>query len=330
MDSNQESIYGTIAYLRKNPGNSKALKSLKQSYEASQKKHLAIIRNNAISENIFKWESDLQSYVKLNALYDSISTCKYCTTVKPVDYESQEKVVRKLAANARNMEGDRLLASGVRADARTAFEHYTKANQISPGFGEVGERLKMSFDLASTRILIDSIVMEPNNYQISVTQLNSRVQSVVDSCQKISRFLQFFTRNNSSNFRPDQILVLKIYSYVIEKPKLATNSVAIVDTISGKMIHFLKTIASEGIMEIQIRDFNTKEIILTDRLSSEHKWVCEWWSCTGNPVGLTTEQLANCKSQEINPPDANQLFTEFSSPLYDQVTRRLKNFYSSY
>ncbi|MEM8967027.1 MAG: hypothetical protein AAGE93_11465, partial [Bacteroidota bacterium] len=62
----------------------------------------------------------------------------------------------------------------------------------------------------------------------------------------------------------------------------------------------------------------------------EHIWFAEWGRFQGDERALNEEELALCNLPEAVPPPPQQLFVEFTKPLYDQLTDRLNRFYQNY
>ncbi|WP_221394126.1 hypothetical protein [Dyadobacter sp. NIV53] len=81
---------------------------------------------------------------------------------------------------------------------------------------------------------------------------------------------------------------------------------------------------------MQIRDFKTKRIVNQEKFNGEYNWMCEWANFNGDERALTSAQLRMTKSQEVLPPAPQQLFIEFSKPIYDRLTNKLREFYAKY
>jgi len=45
---------------------------------------------------------------------------------------------------------------------------------------------------------------------------------------------------------------------------------------------------------------------------------------------LTADQKRICNTREINPPPSQQLFVEFSKPIYDRLTSKIRDYYKNY
>jgi hypothetical protein len=59
-------------------------------------------------------------------------------------------------------------------------------------------------------------------------------------------------------------------------------------------------------------------------------WFTEWGSFNGDERALSKDQLALCDKRPAPPPPPQDLFVEFTKPIYNQVTPFLKDFYRKY
>jgi hypothetical protein len=88
-------------------------------------------------------------------------------------------------------------------------------------------------------------------------------------------------------------------------------------------------INSGGILGIAVVDGNNRTL-LRDELRGDHVWFAEWARFQGDKRALNDHQLDLCNLQAATPPPPQQLFVEFTKPLYAQLTDRLNRFYQAY
>jgi hypothetical protein len=106
--------------------------------------------------------------------------------------------------------------------------------------------------------------------------------------------------------------------------------VEVFNTVTAKLTKSRKTVLSGGLLDMQIRDFSTKRIIYQDKIPGEFSWVCEWGNFNGDERALSADQKRISTVRELMPPAPQQLFVEFSKPIYGQLTSNLKSFYDKY
>jgi len=101
-------------------------------------------------------------------------------------------------------------------------------------------------------------------------------------------------------------------------------------TVKATVYHYSKTIRSAGVMDFRIIDANTEKIITVEKMPGEFVWFSEWATFNGDERALTKEQLKLSKQKEIQPPPPQDLFIEFTKPIYDQILNKVKNYYRNY
>jgi hypothetical protein len=106
--------------------------------------------------------------------------------------------------------------------------------------------------------------------------------------------------------------------------------IPIYEKVTAKFTHTKKMVHSSGLLDMQIRDFKTHRVVNQDKFDGEYNWMCEWASYSGDERALTSGQLRMTKSKELAPPPPQELFIEFSKPIYDRVTSKLRSFYAKY
>jgi hypothetical protein len=58
--------------------------------------------------------------------------------------------------------------------------------------------------------------------------------------------------------------------------------------------------------------------------------VSTWGKFNGDERALTDQQISLCKRKELQPPEAQDLFLEFTKPIYNQLIPSLQGFYRNY
>jgi hypothetical protein len=112
------------------------------------------------------------------------------------------------------------------------------------------------------------------------------------------------------------------------------NSVADTTKIFGKVKatvhHYKKTITSRGVLNFRIIDAKTRAVISEERMPSESIWISEWLTYNGDSRALTPEQEKLARQKESQPPSNQDLFAEFTKPLFDQITNKISQYYKNY
>lgn len=348
-----DSVLRAVDKLNDNPGHASSIEILKQAYPAALEQHLDEIKRAQSTSDIFKWEPQLNAYSRLNKLYDAISNCKSCLkTVDAQNFETEEKAARNNAADTRYNEGIKLLSEGERESARKAYEHFEKTDQISPGYKEVEKKMDLAYEIASFKVVVEQVLVTSKVYQLSNEYFQDRVNEFLRTNKRLNKFVRFYDPDEASEIRlkPDHVITLQFDDFVVGQTLIEKNTetvtskdsvkigekvidkkkIPIYDKVTAKLTKNRKTVHSAGLLDMQIRDFNTKKIVKQEKFNGEYNWMCEWANFNGDERALTQAQLRMTKSQEILPPAPQQLFVEFSKPIYDRLTSQLKSLYEKY
>ena len=105
---------------------------------------------------------------------------------------------------------------------------------------------------------------------------------------------------------------------------------AVFNKVQARLTTHRKTIVSGGILDMRILDARTGRVILQEKLPGEFVWVTEWANFNGDERALTEQQRRLAGLREAPAPPPQDLFVAFTAPIYDQVTERLRRFYSGF
>ncbi|CAG5005165.1 hypothetical protein DYBT9275_03527 [Dyadobacter sp. CECT 9275] len=348
-----DSVLRAVSKLKDNPNHASSLEILKKAYPAALDQHLEDIRYNRTTSDIFRWEKELDSYYKLNKLYNAIISCSSCRkAVEARNYENEEKAARSNAAAVRYKEGERFLTIGDRENARQAYLNFEKTEEIFPDYPGNRKKLEVSYELASFKVVIEHVLVTSKVYQLSNEYFQGRVNEFLQTNKTLNKFVRFYTSEEAEEIRlrPDQVITLQFDDFVVGQTVIDRNTetfvskdsvktgeqtigktkVPVYDKVKAKLTRNKKLVRSSGLLDMQIRDFKTKRMVSQEKFNGEYNWICEWAFFNGDERALTPEQLRLCKSQELPPPPPQQLFVEFSKPIYDRLTSRLRSFYANY
>jgi hypothetical protein len=79
-----------------------------------------------------------------------------------------------------------------------------------------------------------------------------------------------------------------------------------------------------------IVDAKTSGVLSHQKFDGKYVWVSRWARFNGDERALSAAQLALCKQKETSPPVAQDMFLEFTRPIYDRLVPALKGFYQNY
>lgn len=345
-----EAVMQSVKRLRKNPDNKKAKSTLHNGYPLAQDYHEGLIAREKTSGNQFKWERVHEQYQLLNRLNDEIERCPVCRPLAKSrrSYTNEANQAALKAAEVRFALGEQALATGTRLSAKEGFFHFQQADRYQPGFRNVRNKIAESRELATLQVMVQRIPIHSQALQLSNQFFQDKINEYLINT-RINDFVRFHSegqvRNNGMNI--DHTVLLRFDDFVVGQhyiketvQKLSKDSVVIgksgrgdnpvYGTVTAELRTFIKNVDSNGLLDFQVIDNRNQRVLTRDKFPGGFLWTCEWGSFNGDERALTKEQLRLCKSREQLPPPPQQLFIEFTQPIYNQVTDRLRGFYRNY
>ena len=326
---------------------------LKEAYPLAVQQHQDDLRRNENSSDPFRHERAAATYTKLNTLYNAIQNCAACARlVAARSYFDQERNARDLAASARYEAGQSALSKGGRENARIAFENFEIVNEMVPNYQGATQKLDEAYEAASFKVVVEQVLVTSRAYQLSNAYFQERINEFLQTNRRLNKFVRFYTPQEATadQVKPDHIVTLQFDDFVVGQTLVERNTEEVTSkdsvktgevTVDGKKVPVYgkvkaklsrnrKTVVSRGLLDMQIQDFDTKKIVFQDKFPGEYTWVSEWGSYNGDERALDAAQLRMTKSRETNPPQPQDLFVEFSKPIYNRLTSKLRSFYEKY
>ena len=101
-------------------------------------------------------------------------------------------------------------------------------------------------------------------------------------------------------------------------------------TATANFTTYRREIISGGKLHVRVIDAVTRSVSGQRTFEGSYVWVSEWGSYTGNTPGyraLSDEQKRLAARQATLPPPNQDLFVEFTKPIYTQVVSYIKTIY---
>jgi hypothetical protein len=339
--------------LRNNPDSKKALEAVKDSYPMALKYYQGKIDNALRSASPFKYSETVDYYERMNQLSDEISRCPAALNLFPnVNYYTGELAqARNLAAEEQYNAGLSNEKINTRISWKDAYYNFQQADCYVPGYKDVAERMRQAKFNATLKVIVEQITV-PRTYQLTSDFFLNRIIESLKS-NRPNEFVEYYSPASAENAGikyPDQVLRMNFDEFVIgqvydketvrelSRDSVEIGTVTLADgtkkkvfsTVKAKLTTYRREISSNGVLDVTIIDFQLNNVISHRKFPGQFIWSTEWSSFNGDERALNKDQLASCDKKPVPPPPPQDLFIEFTKPIFNQVSPFLRDFYRKY
>lgn len=346
-----DAVMAFVKKLQKKPAHTVSLQLLPDAYTQAQRSHEDKVNGYLASNDPLKWEYIRGEYRALQRLYDGIHASPAALAlVKPKDYRTAITGAQENAAQVRYDRGVSLLEEGDKAAARQAFEEFQAALNLIPNYRNSAQLRDESYQRGLVNVVIRQIEVRSPYYQFSADQFRDMLVRNLQA-RNINRFVQFtderIARNNK--IKPDQFLEMRFYDFVVGqtyvdrterevskqivvatvKDSTGKETIKRYGTVKAKVYVVKSTIVSKGLLDYQLIDVASNNIVRTDRLPGSYTWVNQYGYFKGDERALSDEDKSLMGGEDIPPPPPQELFMLFTKPIYDQLTSEMQAVYNN-
>jgi hypothetical protein len=346
-------VMKAITRLRQKPDHSKSLETLKQAYPLAVEVLETQANNEIASNSNFKWKNAITSYNQINQMYEAIRQCPGCMKAikSPKNYYAEIGPLKEKAAEESYLAGINSLMKGNRNDARQAYFNFSDAQSFVPGYKDVVEYVDKAKFEATLKVVLEQIPV-PARYNLSGGFFQDKVEEYLHTNYPDKGFIKFYTPQEAkaaSLANVDQILRIQFDDFSVgntnlkEKEetvskdsvrvgetKIEGKTVPVYNTVKAKLTTYRKEVLSSGLLSMLVLDGKSQGVLTHKKFNGEYGWVNSWARFNGDERALTAQQLNLCKQKETQPPGAQDLFLEFTKPIYNQLVPSIKGFYQTY
>jgi hypothetical protein len=346
-----QSSVQAVERLRRNPNHNKSREVLASSYPLAVQYYTDRIYNFNHSNDPFKSGRMIQQYEMLNALYEQIVRSPGALSVipEPNKYYDEIRQITEMAAEERYRAGTSALALRNRESAKEAYYHFIKAGDYVPDYKDIGDKIEESLDIATLKVVVDQIPVPTVNFQLSVDFFQDQVDEFLFHYNN-NPFVRFYSTKDTWLENPDQIMVIMFDQFSVgntnnlQKTLIAENDsvevgtvtledgteMPVIGSVKAEYTEYIREIISNGLLSMKIMEAQTQRIILHEKFPGEFVWVSRWASFNGDERALTKEQVELTRLKPIDPPPPQNLFMEFTKPIYNQITSTVTRYYNNY
>lgn len=116
----------------------------------------------------------------------------------------------------------------------------------------------------------------------------------------------------------------------LESSAIESDTNKVYGTVKATLYHYTKTTTSKGVVSFRIVDAKTGALLTAEKMPGEFVWKSEWATFNGDERALSQQQLRLTNQKEQPAPAPQELFIEFTRPIYNQITTKIKAFYNNY
>ena len=353
----REAISKAVNRLSQNPGSRKAQQVVADGYPMAMEYYQEEIDQTLSGNDPFKWNHTLAVMQEVNNISETIRRIPAARKIiaSPKVYTSELPNVIQNAAEEHYVAGEAFLDRNNRDDAKQACRHFQECDRLVPGYKDVVALMNESKDLATLRVVIEPLPAPSLRYELTADFFYSQVMERMNQLYPDQSFVNFFTPEEAQKMElkyPDMVVKLVFMDFYIERPKhyeevqnlqrdveeevqvkVSRDSVRTEKrtfTVKGKMKVSTDEVASGGLIKLNIQDFQAEKTLMDDNIPGEFLWRNQYGIFLGDERVLTKEQVQIINNSAVPPPGPQDLFMEFTKPIYARLTDRMNGFFRRY
>ena len=343
-----------INKLRSSPDNAKAAEALAQAYplavDYTQRETERLL---ASPSNNNRYRMILDLYLQMNHIAVELSRCPAALQIIPhADYyNSQLESARNMAAEESYRLAENHLRQGTRQAAKAAYLQYQEVNRIIPGYKDVADKLQEAKWQATLKVVLEQVPVE-GQYKISADFFQTNVFEYFSTSIR-NEFIRVFSPEEIANsqVQPDQLIRLRFLNFTVGQLReskhtreITRDSVVtgtykdakgdehtVYGTVKAKLTTHTVELSSGGILEASIINYTSNTVLSQQRFPGTYVWSDSWASFNGDERALSNRERNLCKRSEPSPaPPPQELFVQFTVPIYADLTRFIQSYYRNY
>lgn len=347
-------VLKAVNRLRQKPSHKKSKETLRKSYPLALQTLQSDANNRANSNAPFKYRDALYAYQKINNMAEEIKRSPGALRVipRPETFYPKVAALKQQAAEESYNAGLIALGRKTREDAKDAYYLFVDANKFIPGYKDVRNKIEEAKFDATLKIVFEQIPV-PTRYDLSARFFQDKIEEYLNTQYRSNIFVRFYSPREAERENlpyVDQFLRLQFDDFVVgethterntetvsrDSVKVGTvtledgSTVDAYNTVYAKITTYKKVVISKGLFSMRIVDAGNKAVLSHQKFNGQFEWYTQWGSFNGDERALTEEELEICNQNEVAPPPPQDLFIEFTRPIYDQLIAAINDFYRRY
>lgn len=343
-----KSVQQAVARLQQKPTHKESKDILYFAYPELLKYNGEKINTLKKSGDALRWEKVMDLYSEMNQASDLIQRCpaaKKIIDAKSFNAEYDE--ARRNAAEIHYAQALQYISLKDRNSLKSAYSQLKRTLDLNPNHSDAPTKLRSVKNDLTLKVVIQPIPMHSALFSLSNEFFETQL---VDYFRKhAGEFVEFYTASDRID-DADQYLVMRFddfnvgQTYVKEKSEerkrdnvvigknaiTKDSSVNVYGTVTAKVRLFQKSISSGGLLDVKMIDANSNSILSQQKFPGTFVWEDRWGMFMGDERALTDEDRSYMNHGESPNPAPQQLFIEFTKPIFQQTTRFVDGFYKSF
>lgn len=343
-------ITKAVERLKSAPENKNAIKVLREGYPMTlewTQEELDMVMSSNSSD---KWERAINLMQQVNRLSSEIRSAPAARNVisNPKTYTSELNMAFEKAAEVRYNEGLEALEMNTRESARTAFDHFWIANNYVEGYKNVKELLQEAKEIATIKVVLQAIPTPSVKYKLSSEFFYDQVFKYLNNQYGPNSFVNIYSPYQAEKEaldNPDFVINMEFFDFSVgnlthsEKEESLENKVKIESkdttrvqykTYKAKLKTFTDQVVSGGTLRVRIAEPATDKLMMDDLVPGSFAWINQYAIFVGDKKALNKEQLELTKGKVLPLPPEQDLFIEFTKPIYSQAITKFNRFFQRY
>ena len=344
----EQAVTEAVRKLRSSPNKIKHQDVLVRAYPMAVQMALRDVNNALQSNNITRYDVVINRYEQLNRMARDIYSCPkaYQLIPAPREFHAELTQTKEIAAEHYYSLGVRALNERTVLQARNAHQFFIKSNEYVRGYRDVVSKIEEALFAGILHVVVQE-PKTPERFQFSADFFYSNLVTEMNRTTQ-KKYVHFYTpieAKNAGMNDPHQYIVLDFIDFTVGNIRdskssidVKRDSVPIEVEINGKKTTALTTvnatftshrreIISAGRLRVQVVDAITQRVAEQRAFEGSYTWVSNWGSFTGDDRALSTEQKKLALQQPMHPPPNQDLFVEFTRPIFSQVVSYIQSIY---
>ena len=341
----------SVRKLRSSPDDAKNQNILLQSYPQAVNAALREIENALQSNSVTRYDVVISRYELLNRLADEIYSSPKAGELIPAprEFHNELRQTKEIAAKHYYEQGLVAMNERTVGQARNAHQYFVKAHTYVNGYRDVLAKMDEALFAATLHVVVEAPGL-PERYQFSANFFYSNLVTEMNKSNQQS-YVHFYTPEEADEvgmYKPHQYIGLDFLDFTVgnvhetkttqdvKRDKVPVTvevngkKTTATTTVTAKFTQYRREIISKGKLQVRIIDAGTKRVVEQRAFEGSYVWVSEWGTYTGDDRALSDEQKKIAARQATLPPPNQDLFIEFTKPIYTQVVSYIKTVYRNY